>query len=276
MFPRACLAVLPAVLLAACTAPPSDPEPSPEASPQPVPVTYAHYVALGDSYAAMGSRSAATTGPAECFRSADNYPALVLADDRVLTGQDASCASAVTADIPGQAAALTPDTDLVTLSIGGNDIRFGEIAGCFHRALSQPVDCPSLLDAPVSDLLTALPAELDGVYGMIGDLSPDARLITTGYLPLLTTGECPDLAGVPEEHRAWAVDVTSEINEVVRDAAQRHGSEFVLPADADAHTVCAEPEARWTDVTGELTDAYPMHPTPAGQRAMAEAVQGEL
>lgn len=269
---RALLALPLAGLLAACTAP----GPAPEAEPGPEPVTYDHYVALGDSFAAMGSRSATTTGPAECFRSADNYPALVLADDRATAGEDVTCSSAVTADIPGQAAALTPDTDLVTLSIGGNDIRFGEIVGCFHRALTQPVDCPALLDAPVSDLLTALTAELDGVYGMIGDLSPDARLITTGYLPLLTTGECPDLAGVPEEHRAWAVDVTSEINGVVRDAAQRHGSEFVLPADADAHTVCAEPEARWTDVTGELTDAYPMHPTPAGQRAMAEAVLGEL
>lgn len=143
---RALLALPLAGLLAACTAP----GPAPEAEPGPEPVTYDHYVALGDSFAAMGSRSATTTGPFECFRSVDNYPSLVLADDRVTAGEDVTCSSAVTADIPGQAAALTPDTDLVTLSIGGNDIRFGEIAACFRRALTEPLDCPTLLDAPVS------------------------------------------------------------------------------------------------------------------------------
>lgn len=269
---RALLALPLAGLLAACTAP----GPAPEAEPGPEPVTYDHYVALGDSFAAMGSRSATTTGPFECFRSVDNYPSLVLADDRVTAGEDVTCSSAVTADIPGQAAALTPDTDLVTLSIGGNDIRFGEIAACFRRALTQPVDCPALLDAPVSDLLTALPAELDGVYGMIGDLSPDARVIVTGYLPLVAAGECPQLATIPEEHRAWAVSLTDRINDVVREAAERHGAEFVLPADAAAHSACAEPGERWADIIGTETDAYPMHPTPVGQRAMADAVVDQI
>jgi len=268
---RRLLPVLAVALLTACGTEPPAPEPT---APAPEPI--AHYVALGDSYAAMGSLSAPTSGPADCLRSADNYPALVLADPLILAGEDASCSGAVTADIATQVAALTPDTDLVTLSIGGNDIRFGDIAGCFHRALTEPVDCPALLDAPVHHLLSTLPAELDGVYDTIGALSPGARIIATGYLPLLADGECPELAAVPEEHRAWALDVTAEINAVVRETAERHGAGFVLPADAESHSVCAEPAQRWTDVTGELTDAYPMHPTPAGQRAMAEAVLAVL
>ncbi|HHU67693.1 SGNH/GDSL hydrolase family protein [Corynebacterium sp.] len=272
--PRRLLPLLAAALLTACGTTP-EPAPSvPSAPPEPAPAT--HYVALGDSYAAMGSRSAPTSGPEHCYRSADNYPSLLLADPLIPAGEDASCSSAVTADIPAQAAALTPDTDLVTLSIGGNDIRFGDIAGCFLRALNEPVDCPALLDVPVHELLTALPAELDGVYDLIGQRSPGARVIATGYLPLVSAGECPELATVPEEQRAWAVDVTAEINTVVREAAERHGAEFVLPAEAGSHSVCAEPEQRWTDVTGELTDAYPMHPTPAGQQAMAEAVRAVL
>lgn len=271
MPPRLFAVLTTAALLTACGAAPEPAVPEP-AAPEPV----TRYVALGDSYAAMGGRSAPTSGPEHCLRSADNYPALVLADPLILTGEDASCSSAVTADIPAQATALTPDTDLVTLSIGGNDIRFGDIAGCFHRALSQDVDCPALLDAPVHDLLSLLPTELDGVYDLIAERSPGARVIATGYLPLLTEGECPELAAVPKEHRAWALGVTSEINTVVREAAERHGSEFVLPAGAESHSVCAEPAQRWTDVTGELTDAYPMHPTPAGQRAMAKAVLSVL
>ena len=34
------------------------------------------------------------------------------------------------AGAPAQFDALTPDTDLVTLSIGGNDIGFGAMVGC--------------------------------------------------------------------------------------------------------------------------------------------------
>ena len=269
---RVLLALPLAGLLAACTAP----GPAPEAEPGPEPVTYDHYVALGDSFAAMGSRSATTTGPFECFRSVDNYPSLVLADDRVTAGEDVTCSSAVTADIPGQAAALTPDTDLVTLSIGGNDIRFGEIAACFRRALTEPLDCPTLLDAPVSEQLSTVPGKLDEIHTLIAETSPDARVIVTGYLPLVAAGDCPQLATIPEEHRAWAVSLTDRINDVVREAAERHGAEFVLPADAAAHSACAEPGERWADIIGTETDAYPMHPTPVGQRAMADAVVDQI
>lgn len=269
---RALLALPLAGLLAACTAP----GPAPEAEPGPEPVTYDHYVALGDSFAAMGSRSAATSGPVECYRSADNYPSLLLADARVTAGDDVTCSSAVTADIPAQAAALTPDTDLVTLSIGGNDIRFGEIAACFRRALTEPLDCPTLLDAPVSEQLTTLPGRLDEVHALISETSPDARVIGTGYLLLVASGECPELATIPEEHRAWAVDLTDRINAVVREAAERNDAEFVLPTDASAHSACAEPGERWADISGEETDAYPMHPTPLGQRAMADAVGDQI
>ena len=107
--PRRLLPLLAAALLTACG---TTPEPAPS-TPEPEPAPATHYVALGDSYAAMGSRSAPTSGPEHCYRSADNYPSLLLADPLIPAGEDASCSSAVTADIPAQAAALTPDTDLV-------------------------------------------------------------------------------------------------------------------------------------------------------------------
>lgn len=109
------------------------------------PTIYRQYVALGDSYAAMGSRDAQVTGPAECFRSGDNYPAVLAGDDRIKEFVDATCASAVTHDITSvrtgdegfisaQVDSLTEDTDLVTISIGGNDIGFPDIARCFQEA----------------------------------------------------------------------------------------------------------------------------------------------
>lgn len=72
----------------------------------------------------LGSTSAPTSGPSACLRSADNYPAGVLADDRV-TGIDVTCSGARTEHvlapreageevIPPQVEVLNADTTLVT------------------------------------------------------------------------------------------------------------------------------------------------------------------
>lgn len=247
------------------------------------------YVALGDSYAAMGSTAAEISGPDFCLRSADNYPDQVLADARV-TGQDATCQGAVTADllqprqtgqepIPAQVDALRPDTDLVTLSIGGNDVGFGDVVGCFLTAMHtrQPSDCATTWQQSVDTRLAELPERLDEVYLAIDERSNGARVITTGYLPLLGPGDdCAEIDVLTPADRAWVVTLTAQINEVVADAAQRHNAEMVLPDAAANHTGCAEPEQRWVDFLGSDTGAYPMHPTPTGQAVMARAVLEQL
>lgn len=272
---RALLALPLAGLLAACTAP----GPAPEAEPGPEPVTYDHYVALGDSFAAMGSRSATTTGPFECFRSVDNYPSLVLADDRVTAGEDVTCSSAVTADIPGQAAALTPDTDLVTLSIGGNDMKFGAIVQCIGRTSRDAADgtCHDRLGEPVSQALDALPASLDEVYRGIGERAPEARVFTTAYMPLVPAhGFCDFVSGMSPEDVTWVREITERINTITGEAAARAGATFVMPPGAEEHHACAPVAGRYTDFTGHETSSHPMHPTGAGQRAMADAVIAEF
>ncbi|MCS5480767.1 SGNH/GDSL hydrolase family protein [Corynebacterium sp. YIM 101645] len=284
---HALIPVLASLTLVACGGGGTQPQslPTPEPGPQP---TYT-YVALGDSYAAMGSTTAGTTGPAYCLRSADNYPGQVLSDARV-TGRDATCQGAVTADllqprqageetIPAQVEALGADTDLVTLSIGGNDIGFGDVAGCFLAAMQagRPSDCAPTWQQSVDDRLTQLPERLDEVYQAIDERSDGARVITTGYLPLLgPEDDCAEADVLSQPDRAWVVTLTDQINRVVADAAQRHGAEMVLPERAGNHTGCAEPEHRWVDFFGSETGAYPMHPTPTGQEVMAQAVLEQL
>lgn len=257
----------------------------PESRPQPTHT----YVALGDSYAAMGSTEAATTGPDDCVRSSDNYPGQVLADDRV-TGQDVTCQGAVTGDllrprqvgeqtVPAQIEALGPETDVVSLSIGGNDIGFGDVAGCFLRAMNtgSSSDCATTWQKSVDTRMAALPGRLDEVYAAIEERSGGARVITTGYLPLLAPGDdCAEVDALSPPDRAWAVTLTGQINQVVADAAQRHGAELVLPDQAAEHTACAKPYRRWVDFFGHETGAFPMHPTPAGQVVMAQEVLDRL
>lgn len=267
-------ALVPVLLLTACGE--ESTEVGEEAS------TSVNYVALGDSYASMGSRSAALDEPPFCLRSADNYPSQVTADQAT----DVSCQGAVVetilgprptdgATLPPQVDALTPETTLVTLSVGGNDIGFGDISACILRAADsgQPTDCAAELEERIRGELAALPAELDELYRVIGERSPEAEIVATGYLPLVAAGvECPELSLVTPADREWAVALTSEINAVVEESAQRHDADFVLPEGAENHTVCAPPEQRWADITGVATDAYPLHPTATGQSAMARAI----
>ena len=154
-----------ASLLAACgsdgagdgapgSAVPRSAAPESNAGTPPAPVVYSEYVALGDSYAAVGGTSLDPSAPPFCRRAAANYPALLLQSERVESGTDASCqgaripdlteprptgesagSPAVDETLPPQLTAFTPATDLVTLSIGGNDIDFGSIAGCFGRSM---------------------------------------------------------------------------------------------------------------------------------------------
>ena len=252
------------------------------------PSTYQHYVALGDSFAAMGSRDADTTGPAECFRSADNYPAGVAEHERVEEFVDVSCASAVTGDIfqtragesesiAPQMESLTPETDLVTVSIGGNDIGFPGLAACFQEAMASGTesDCASQFDR--EENMQSLNELLFHVYQTISERSPKADVYVTGYLPLISAeGACEDAAFISDSDRGWAVGLTNELNGRIEGMSTEMGFTFVLPENASEHTVCAAPEERWTDLTGQETNAYPMHPTSLGQQAMADAIKAEL
>jgi len=104
------------------------------------------YVALGDSYsAASGVLPPDPTARRSGLRSTSNYPHLIAA----ATGAqltDVTCGAADTGDYfapqyPGIAAqpdALSPDTELVTMTIGGKDSGFfvNSLLQCGHAGLS--------------------------------------------------------------------------------------------------------------------------------------------
>ncbi|MBC3841021.1 hypothetical protein GXW82_14245 [Streptacidiphilus sp. 4-A2] len=110
------------------------------AGPAQASVAGGSYVALGDSYTAVGTLTDPAPGtPALCLQDVDNYPHNV-ARSLGLQLDDASCAGAETSDMttaqssdsPAQFDALTPSTSVVTLGIGGNDNNtfITAVAGC--------------------------------------------------------------------------------------------------------------------------------------------------
>lgn len=113
-----------------------------------------HYVALGDSYASGFGVAPYGAGPAAgCFQSTTDYPHQVAAS-LGLRLDDRTCAGATTDDItrtpqatgagkataPVQADALSASTDVVTVSIGGNDLGFADVINsCVALAKDGPV-----------------------------------------------------------------------------------------------------------------------------------------
>ncbi|WNY34958.1 SGNH/GDSL hydrolase family protein [Curtobacterium flaccumfaciens] len=113
-----------------------------------------NYVALGDSYAGGFGVAPYSSGPAAgCFQSTTDYPHQVAAslglqlDDRACAGATTGNISRVaqktgagSATAPVQADALSKNTDVVTVSIGGNDLGFaGVIANCVALDKAGPV-----------------------------------------------------------------------------------------------------------------------------------------
>ena len=248
---------------------------------------FGRYVALGDSFAAFGGSVDPTTGPAACMRSTSGYPSLIAEDPAIGEFVDATCGGATTVDMtqaqiaetPPQFDALTADTDLVTLSIGGNDMKFGALVQCIGRTSRDAADgtCHDRLGETVSQALDALPASLDEVYRGIGERAPEARVITTAYMPLVPAhGFCDFVSGMSPEDVTWVREITERINTITGEAAARAGATFVMPPGAEEHHACAPVAGRYTDFTGHETSSHPMHPTGAGQRAMAEAVIAEF
>ncbi|UVE96718.1 SGNH/GDSL hydrolase family protein [Dietzia sp. B32] len=272
------------------------------------------YVALGDSYAAVGriAPGAWGAGPVACVRTDDAYPTVVARELGVGTFVNASCGGAVADDFlavgrtgaPPQFDALDADTDLVTMTIGGNDVGFAAvIVACALRpntapellplvdgataSLSKGFDptagCSDVVDRQAARALADLDQRMDAVYAGIAERAPRARVVTVGYLAAVPEDDriiqqspaCAPFMAISREERAKVRGFQDSINRVVRDAAERNGATVVIP-DEPGHSMCTSPETRWVDFTGLETGAVPVHPTSAGHAHVADRVLAAL
>ncbi|MGN0099303.1 MAG: SGNH/GDSL hydrolase family protein [Dietzia sp.] len=272
------------------------------------------YVALGDSYAAVGriAPGAWGAGPVACVRTSDAYPTVVARELGVGTFVNATCGGAVVDDFsavgrtgaPPQFDALDADTDLVSVTIGGNDVGFAAVivacavrpntapellplvdgaTGNLSRGFDPTTGCSDVIDRQAAEALERLDQRLDGVYAEIARRAPDARVVTVGYLAAVPEDDaiirqspsCAPFMGISAEERAKVRGFQDGINRVVRDAAERNDVAVVIP-DEPGHSMCEAPERRWVDFTGLETGVVPVHPTTAGHAHVADRVLAAL
>ncbi|GGZ06046.1 lipase 2 [Streptomyces olivaceoviridis] len=246
-----------------------------------------NYVALGDSYsAASGVLPVDLTSPL-CLRSTANYPHAIAARTAArLT--DVTCGAAQTKDFteaqyPGvapQADAVTAGTDLVTLTIGGNDngTFINAITACGTAGIlsgGQGSPCEDRYGTSFDDEIDAhtYPALKSALRG-IRAKAPQARVAVLGYpwiTPATADPSCfvrlPVATGdVPYLHALQA-----HLNAVVRRAAEETGAVYVDFAEVSAgHDACQAVGTRWIEPLLFGQNVVPVHPNALGERRMAE------
>lgn len=239
------------------------------------------YVALGDSYTAGPLVTVMRNDPSGCMRSQDNYPAFLAQWIGAATYTDRSCSAARTNEVRArqplfdgtrarpQLGAITRQTDLVTIGLGGNDFGlFQSLIDCLPRGACTPDDAGSLADAA-----TRIDDNVEQVVDDVRRRAPRARILVVGYPQVLPeAGSCPGVR-LPAELRQAAVDVAAGLNRSLRDGARRGGATYVdLVASTEGHDICAGKQAWVNGPTSRPGIAAPFHPTIEGMRNTARVI----
>jgi lysophospholipase L1-like esterase len=221
------------------------------------------YDALGDSYA-----SGFGVGPyTACGQSKAAYAVQVAGREKLALDDFVACAGATTQTLVsrGQLNALGADTDLVTLTIGGNDTHWGDTVGAC--LLGTDTQCAGSIAQARATITNLLPRLLDTVYTQVSSHAPNAHVLVTGYPRLFSPEYGAFLAASPAEQQALN-DGADLLDGVIADAAARHGFGFVDVTKRFVDHGVNAPEP-W--ITGPL-DPAPFHPNAGGYQAYTAAV----
>ncbi|MEU3768761.1 SGNH/GDSL hydrolase family protein [Amycolatopsis keratiniphila] len=272
MFKRISAAVLAAASVALLTTSPAQAD---------VP---ARYVAMGSSFAAGPGIPPQQPGtPAACGRSTKNYASLV-AGSRGLALTDVTCSGATTANIltagqagqPPQIEAVTRDTRLVTITIGGNDV--GYVGSLFTYGCQNTggANCGQVDRNAVRTALTTVHEKIGAVIAAVHRRAPRARVLVVDYLTIVP-GERPACDGVPltPEQLAFEREVADRLATATRRAARAERATLVPAAAASAdHDACAA--VPWMERYLTAQGRVPYHPNEAGMTAVAELITARL
>lgn len=249
--------------------------------------TIQRYVALGDSFASVGTLTNLHLDPLGCARAKDNYPGQLAPQLKPKTFVDRTCGAATTEHMtnpqlvplgvnPPQFDALTPDTDLVTLSIGGNDLGFGEIVlTCATLSVTDPAGSPCKKHFTkdgdeIGRRLTALAPKITAVLNGIKSRAPKARIAVVGYLRILPpTKGCWPIVPISAGDVEYFEGVQHRLNTSIGAWAKAAAATFVNPGLVTGHDVCQPPGVKWVEGLIPTSPSVPVHPNAKGQEYVA-------
>lgn len=257
----------------------------------------AEYVALGSSFASgPGVGQQDPYSPHLCLRSIDDYPHL-LARKRHLQLRDMSCGGATTKHIllggqflqGPQIDALDANTQLVTVTIGGNDVSY--MAGLYVESCRSSAEkiplwlriavCKLPLENKFDQKLQQLAVSMRAIADVVHQRSPRAQLLFIDYTTALpATGHCPARLPLTDEELERGRHVAEQLRRVTAEAAQQSGALLIQASEITRdHDVCAsDPWVFGWEFSASNPGWAPMpyHPNEKAMRAIAAAIDAKL
>jgi lysophospholipase L1-like esterase len=243
------------------------------------------YAAIGDSYsAASGVVPPDPIAPPECLRSLLNYP-------HDIAGQigaqltDATCGGAQTKDffssqyqgVAPQLDALQKNTQLVTMTIGGNDsnVFIDVITDCGTAGVStlgQGSPCKDQYGSSFDDTIrtTTYPSLVNALQAVRAK-APYAKVAILGYPWIMPPSVgCYPRMPVAEGDVPYVRDIQATLNDAVRRAAVATGATYIdFSTVSEGHDACQPIGVRWIEPVLTGTNPVIVHPNALGESEMA-------
>jgi len=232
--------------------------------------------ALGDSFSS--GNGSGPYGHVDCSRSVNAYPNVWAAAHPSVSVRSFACSGARSADVERQAERVPASTDMVTLTVGGNDVGFTKtLSQC---AFGSDAQCLTATDEARRLVAGPFSAQLNAAYSAVRKYAPVARVQVLGYPHLFTEGtvcSSPDGAADWTAAKRAALNQAADVlNESIRRQATAAGFTFTDVRDAFAagagHGICSTDP--WINDVGEGSSEGWSHPNQAGQAAYASRVLG--
>lgn len=245
----------------------------------------ASYVSLGDSYAA-GPFIPNPVLPLGCLKSDHNYPHLAAPSIGPL--KDPSCSGATTDDMtnpqeveidgpnPPQFNSLEAGTEVVSLTIGGNDIGFSEIAeSCITlNPFSSP--CKNKYDSggkdQIAERIAATAPKVAAVLQGIHSRSPKARVFVVNYPAIFpeTGNGCWPQMPISFSDAPYLRSKEQELDAMLATQAANNGATLVNWYQASiGHDACKSSSVRWVEPLLPENPSAPIHPNLHGMEGAA-------
>jgi lysophospholipase L1-like esterase len=240
---------------------------------------------MGSSFAAGPGVGTSDEPVTRCARSAQNYAHLT-EQHLGLKLIDVSCSGAATAhitgpwnELPPQIDAVTADTALVTMTIGGNDVRYiGNLGAASCRATaSDPSACPAIVP-PDEAAFALLDRSMRATFAAVRARAPKARIIVIDYPRVLPESGACARAPLRADDAALALATAKRLAEITAAAADAEGAEILKASELSrGHDACAADP--W--MSGYLSQSgtrvpVAYHPNAAGMAAIADALVKKL
>lgn len=262
------------------------------------------YVAMGDSFAA-GPLILPQSDLFTCARSSINYAGLLAKKIDAAVLRDVTCSSATTenfansqaGNVFGTAApqynALSTDTTLVTVQIGGNDIGLVGLAESCLNLLPQTgiIDLPGLgksckatdtaggVDV-YANKIDAFAPTYGTVIEQIRKRAPKARILMVGYPTGIQPGGCWPFVPVLPQDADYVQANIDRLNTRMSQQAAKHGATYVdIRTPSIGHDACQGIGTKWIEgVIPTIIDngITPLHPNAAGMAAVVPTIQKAL